>query len=266
MRFIDFIAATLSSANSSEDIPIVSNVLRIELNAILFANYAAILLRLDRVDEALKNADHAIELDPKWAKAYYRRGEALRRLNALLPAVVSLSEGVALDPSNKLIAELQIDVSQQLFKHFPLKRLQNVGLDHDRFTVLTMTGQELAAAGHHREAQIVLSRALSLHTPSLRLRESAVSSLASVHFLLGEFTQATLLYQQQLEIRLQLDGPPAEVHDNVATSAEAAGNHALALSHRKQKLEFLDDVDKKRLETQIRIGKGVVHASMVSFR
>lgn len=37
-------------------------------NAILFANYAAILLRLDRVEEALKNADHAIALDPKWAK------------------------------------------------------------------------------------------------------------------------------------------------------------------------------------------------------
>ncbi|VDK52124.1 unnamed protein product [Cylicostephanus goldi] len=119
-------------------------------NAILFANYAAILLRLDRVDEALKNADHAIELDPKWAKAYYRRGEALRRLNALLPAVVSLSEGVALDPSNKLIAEMHIDVSQQLFKHFPLERLQSMGLDHDRFTVLTITGQELASAGYHR--------------------------------------------------------------------------------------------------------------------
>ncbi|KHJ77516.1 tetratricopeptide repeat protein [Oesophagostomum dentatum] len=40
-------------------------------NAILFANYAAILLRLDRVDEALKNADHAIELDPKWAKVIW---------------------------------------------------------------------------------------------------------------------------------------------------------------------------------------------------
>ncbi|CAJ0599004.1 unnamed protein product [Cylicocyclus nassatus] len=270
-------------------------------NAILFANYAAILLRLDRVDEALKNADHAIELDPNWAKAYYRRGEALRRLNALLPAVVSLSEGVALDPSNKLIAEMQIDVSQQLFKHFPLERLQSMGLDHDRFTVLTVTGQELASAGYHREAQTVLNRALSLHTPSLRLRESALSSLASVHFLLGDFVQATHCYQQQLEIRLQLGGPPAEVLDNVAMSSEAAGNHALALRYRKQILEhlcglplakerlkiaklhsnlnqteqaleeyecieksvlFMDDKDKEDLALQVRIGKGVVYGSM----
>ncbi|KHJ80465.1 tetratricopeptide repeat protein, partial [Oesophagostomum dentatum] len=227
-------------------------------NAILFANYAAILLRLDRVDEALKNADHAIELDPKWAKAYYRRGEALRRLHALLPAVVSLSEGVALDPSNNLIADLLVDVSQQLFsecritptspsdhipsEQFPLDRLRGVGLDRDRFIVLTVTGQELAAAGHHREALTVLSRALSLRTPSLRLRESALSSLASVHFMLSEFAQATIRYEQQLQIRVQLGGPPAEVHDNVAMSAEAAGNYALALSHRKEKAKFLNGV------------------------
>ncbi|KHJ92674.1 tetratricopeptide repeat protein [Oesophagostomum dentatum] len=268
-------------------------------NAILFANYAAILLRLDRVDEALKNADHAIELDPKWAKAYYRRGEALRRLHAFLPAVVSLSEGVALDPSNNLIADLLVDVSQQFFKQFPLDRLRGVGLDRDRFIVLTVTGQELAAAGHHREALTVLSRALSLRTPSLRLRESALSSLASVHFMLSEFAQATVRYEQQLQIRLQLGGPPAEVHDNVAMSAEAAGNYALALSHRKEKakclngvslaeerlriarlygqlnqheealelygkieesLELMDEGTKEKIANQIRVGRGLIHS------
>ncbi|KAL6726779.1 hypothetical protein Aduo_008713 [Ancylostoma duodenale] len=270
-------------------------------NAILFANYAAILLRLDRVDEALKNADHAIALDPKWAKAYYRRGEALRRQNAFLPSVVALSEGVALDPSNKLIADMLVDVAQQLFKNFPLERLQNVGLDRDRFTVLTMVGQELAAAGHHKDALTVLSRALSLHTPSLRLRESALSSLASVHFLLGEYTQATMRYEQQLDIRLRLGGPPAEVHDNVAMSAEAAGNHTVALSHRRQKTKYLnglllaeeglkiarllgclnqaeealeqyalveqslplfEETTRVSLATRIRIGRGIVHGSM----
>ncbi|EYC00697.1 hypothetical protein Y032_0113g355 [Ancylostoma ceylanicum] len=270
-------------------------------NAILFANYAAILLRLGRVEEALKNADHAITLDPKWAKAYYRRGEALRRQNALLPAVVALSEGVALDPSNKLIADMLVDVAQQLFKNFPLERLQNVGLDRDRFTVLTMVGQELAAAGHHKDALTVLSRALTLHTPSLRLRESALSSLASVHFLLGEYTQAAMRYEQQLDIRLRLGGPPAEVHDNVAMSAEAAGNHTMALSHRRKKTKYLhglllaeerlkiarllgclnqgeealeeydlveqslpvfDETARARLAAQIRIGRGILYGSM----
>ncbi|ETN74393.1 tetratricopeptide repeat protein [Necator americanus] len=119
-------------------------------NAILFANYAAILLRLDRVEEALKNANHAITLDPKWAKGYYRRGEALRRLNDLLPAVVSLSEGVAVDPTNKIIVDALIDVSQEFFEEFPLERLENVGLDRNRFTLLTMVGQELATAGYNQ--------------------------------------------------------------------------------------------------------------------
>ncbi|VDK56138.1 unnamed protein product [Cylicostephanus goldi] len=153
------------------------------------------------------------------------------------------------------------------------------------------------------QAQKVLTRALSLHTPSLRLRESALSSLASVHYLLGDFVQATHCYQQQLEIRLQLGGPPAEVLDNVAMSAEAAGNHALALTYRKQMLEhlsgvplakerlkiaklhsclnqagealeeyvsieksipFMDEGDKEDLAMQIRIGKGVIYGLMVS--
>uniref|UniRef100_W6NC34 Uncharacterized protein n=1 Tax=Haemonchus contortus TaxID=6289 RepID=W6NC34_HAECO len=37
-------------------------------NAILLANRAAILLRLDRLQEALGSADRAIELDSTWAK------------------------------------------------------------------------------------------------------------------------------------------------------------------------------------------------------
>ncbi|KAK6016273.1 tetratricopeptide repeat protein, partial [Ostertagia ostertagi] len=41
-------------------------------NAILFANKAAILLRLDRLQEALVSARSAIELDPTWAKIWFQ--------------------------------------------------------------------------------------------------------------------------------------------------------------------------------------------------
>ncbi|KAK5973809.1 hypothetical protein GCK32_022895, partial [Trichostrongylus colubriformis] len=37
-------------------------------NAILFANKAAILIRLGRHQDGLDSADRAIELDPTWAK------------------------------------------------------------------------------------------------------------------------------------------------------------------------------------------------------
>ncbi|PIO73630.1 tetratricopeptide repeat protein [Teladorsagia circumcincta] len=164
-----------------------------------------------------------------------------------------------------------------------------------------MVGQELAAADHPREASKVLTRALSLHSPSLRLRESALSALASVHYLLGEYQKATLYYEKQLDIRSQLGGPLVDVHDNIATSAELAGNYLLAVSHRKQRLKFLEGVaeaderlkiaclhcsasqadaaleqcdiveqllkttaedDRARIATDIRIGRGIAYSSM----
>ncbi|XGW16095.1 hypothetical protein V3C99_001498 [Haemonchus contortus] len=195
-------------------------------NAILFANRAAILLRLDRLQEALGSADRAIELDSTWAKA-----------------VVALSQGVSLDPSNNLIVDSLIEASQQFFKNFPMKRLESVGLEQDRFTILTMVGQELASAKNLSEASKVLTLALTLHSPSLRLRESALTALASVHYSLGEYHKATFCYEKQLELRAQMDGPLASVHDNIATTAELAGNYNLALSHRKHRLKLLEGVD-----------------------
>ncbi|KAK6052315.1 tetratricopeptide repeat protein [Cooperia oncophora] len=203
------------------------------------------------------------------SKAYYRRGEALRRLDRLLEAVVALSEGVALDPPNNLIVDSLIEASQKLFsefqylqnraiiENFPLKRLESLGLERDRFTVLTMVGQELASAEHPREASKVLTRALNLHSPSLRLRESAISALASVHYLLGEYQKATLYYEKQLDIRSQLEGSLAEVHDNIATSAELAGNYVLALSHRKQRRSDRIADTRKRLDGVIRFSPNV---------
>uniref|UniRef100_A0A7I4YBE9 TPR_REGION domain-containing protein n=1 Tax=Haemonchus contortus TaxID=6289 RepID=A0A7I4YBE9_HAECO len=195
-------------------------------NAILFANRAAIFLRLDRLQEALSSADRAIELDSTWAKA-----------------VVALSQGVSLDPSNNLIVDSLIEASQQLFKNFPMKRLESVGLEQDRFTILTMVGQELASAKHLSEASKVLTLALTLHSPSLRLRESALTALASVHYSLGEYHKATFCYEKQLELHAQMDGPLASIHDNIATTAELAGNYNLAMSHRKHRLKFLEGVD-----------------------
>ncbi|VDL62685.1 unnamed protein product [Nippostrongylus brasiliensis] len=239
-------------------------------NAILFANKAAILLRLDRAELAVHSADRAIELDPNWAKAYYRRGEALRRLDSLLPAVVALSEGAALGPSNNLIVDALIDVAQQFFGRSQHNQ-KSIRRKYSKFLPIIILNI-------FSEATTVLTRALSLSSPSRRLRESALSALASVHFSLGEYHKATFYYEKQLDIRLQqgqllLAGEarensihrsecrikenekkikkryfspkvscseghsPADVYENVATSAELTGNYALALSHRKNRLK-----------------------------
>ena len=46
-------------------------------HAILFTNRSAARLNLGKIEEALADAQQAIELDKKWIKAYYRKASAL---------------------------------------------------------------------------------------------------------------------------------------------------------------------------------------------
>ena len=62
--------------------------------AILFTNRSAARLGLGRQDEALSDAEQAIELDKKWIKAYYRKAsalEALKRYHLIKRKILSLS-------------------------------------------------------------------------------------------------------------------------------------------------------------------------------
>uniref|UniRef100_A0A1I7XAS5 TPR_REGION domain-containing protein n=1 Tax=Heterorhabditis bacteriophora TaxID=37862 RepID=A0A1I7XAS5_HETBA len=117
-------------------------------NAVLYANTSAILLRLNRIDEALRHAERAIQLHPHWAKAHYRRGEALRRSGLNREAVVALCEGTRLDPSNSQILNALLDVAGTFFAAFPSACLRSLHLDSNRFTVLTTVGQYLLLANH----------------------------------------------------------------------------------------------------------------------
>mmetsp|Transcript_11466 Transcript_11466/g.31287 ORF Transcript_11466/g.31287 Transcript_11466/m.31287 type:complete len:331 (+) Transcript_11466:136-1128(+) len=46
-------------------------------NAVLFSNRSAAALQLAELEDAVKDADKAIELNPSWDKGYYRKGCAL---------------------------------------------------------------------------------------------------------------------------------------------------------------------------------------------
>jgi len=55
----------------------------------LFANRANTLLKLERPSEALLDADRAIELNPKWARAHFRRGQCMFALQHYTEAIES---------------------------------------------------------------------------------------------------------------------------------------------------------------------------------
>lgn len=52
------------------------------------------------MEEAVADADAAIERKPDWGKAYYRKGAALQALKRWEDAATAYFEGVQVDPGN----------------------------------------------------------------------------------------------------------------------------------------------------------------------
>ena len=74
--------------------------LEIHPSAALFSNRAACFVELRLYKEALADADLALERDPTFAKAQFRRGRAYEGLNMLGDAVAAYEAGLALEPEN----------------------------------------------------------------------------------------------------------------------------------------------------------------------
>jgi tetratricopeptide (TPR) repeat protein len=66
----------------------------------LFGNIAAVLTKLGRFEEAVAAADHAMFLNPEWAKGYFRKGAALFALGQAHDAVAAYDAGLAVEPDN----------------------------------------------------------------------------------------------------------------------------------------------------------------------
>ncbi|OQS03365.1 hypothetical protein THRCLA_04340 [Thraustotheca clavata] len=70
----------------------------------LNGNRSAAYFHLRRFDLALEDADKAIALDAKWAKGYFRRGQALGELGRYEDAAIAFEKASALKPSDKTSA------------------------------------------------------------------------------------------------------------------------------------------------------------------
>uniref|UniRef100_A0A7S0SIM2 Uncharacterized protein n=1 Tax=Mantoniella antarctica TaxID=81844 RepID=A0A7S0SIM2_9CHLO len=66
----------------------------------LFGNIAAVLTKLGRFQEAVEAADHAVFLNPEWAKGYFRKGAALFALGRPHEAVAAYDAGLEVEPNN----------------------------------------------------------------------------------------------------------------------------------------------------------------------
>lgn len=69
-------------------------------NHVLFSNRSGCYASLKKWDEALKDADECIKINPQFAKGYGRKGTACHGLGDLVSAKDSFEEALKIDPNN----------------------------------------------------------------------------------------------------------------------------------------------------------------------
>jgi len=88
--------------------------------AIFLNNRAATLIQLERFDEAIKDSDVAILLNPRYTKAYLRRSSAYEKTERTEEALNDAKRALELEPSNatirKLVSRLQKIEDERLKK------------------------------------------------------------------------------------------------------------------------------------------------------
>ena len=67
----------------------------------LFGNIAAVLTKLGRFEEGVVAANHAMFLNPDWAKGYFRKGAALFALGRFDEAISAYDAGLKVEPDNE---------------------------------------------------------------------------------------------------------------------------------------------------------------------
>jgi len=93
---------SLASKNYPEAVALYSKAIELRPNdAILFANRSLCNLSMSKPQEALSDADKAVEYDNTYVKGYYRKGMALIGLQRYSAAREALQKGHELAPDDK---------------------------------------------------------------------------------------------------------------------------------------------------------------------
>ncbi|KAI9093051.1 hypothetical protein DFS34DRAFT_596269 [Phlyctochytrium arcticum] len=109
--------SALAMGGASENPDDVGDVLKKEIGETLkscYSNMAACYIKQSKYQKAITTCDKVIGLDPKNAKAYFRRGQSNFKLNNLDLAQKDLKQAVALAPQDKGIRDELAAVNARL--------------------------------------------------------------------------------------------------------------------------------------------------------
>src|SRR5205823_9964219 len=84
------------------------------LNKNIFSNRCAAYIKLMEFGCALKDAEKCLEIDPKFVKAYARKGTIQHMMKEYHKALATFEKGLTIDPDNKDCKEGKIKTMQTI--------------------------------------------------------------------------------------------------------------------------------------------------------
>ena len=72
----------------------------------LHSNISSCYLKLKDVENAMKEAEECIKLQPKWSRGYYRKGMVLFEKKEFVDAATTFYQGCELDPADKKLSQM----------------------------------------------------------------------------------------------------------------------------------------------------------------
>ncbi|CAB3402636.1 unnamed protein product [Caenorhabditis bovis] len=204
-------------------------------NGILHANLSAIMIKIGFNDRAIEHSKRAVELCPKWGKAYYRLGDAFRASSNIYCSLMAFCHGVRIDPANSQMFRCLSEMISRNFESFPWQQLEILKLKNDPSAVLSTVGECLLAQGKAEDAVKTLEWSLEMNLSSKKLRESVLGALGSAYCGLFKFQNALECYEKQLELATELGSNHESINmirENLAFAAEECRKYELAALQR----------------------------------
>lgn len=84
----------------NEAIAMFTTAINLEENHIFYSNRSASYFNINKLPEALSDAEKCVTLNPSWVKGYCRKGAALQHMKRYDDAIDAYKKGLEIDPEN----------------------------------------------------------------------------------------------------------------------------------------------------------------------
>ncbi|VDM95543.1 unnamed protein product [Onchocerca ochengi] len=223
-------------------------------NFILFSNRSAIFLRLKYFRESLDDAKQSIALNSKWAKGYFRKGDALCGFGKFDEAIFAYCQSLTIENEIETINALKDSLYYSSIKDHLSILLNEIGNDTNdmklnSFLIISMIGQEYLSIGHLFEAIELLQLALDMdeaNVVSLDLKLSVLGAISSAYYQQKNYQQTIKYLEMELEITKQLGELEKQltIYSSIVRITLLNDETILAINYLRKQIELMHSVRK----------------------